>query len=196
MNLKVTAVCFIAIVALFLFVGCTNMGNDSNNGNTDLNNPDDNSGIYNNLNQFVKVKAGDTVSVYYVGKLTDGNVFDSSVGKDPLTFVAGTGEMIVNGKIVGTVVEGFRTPVIGMKVGDKKTIEISPEQGYGAINEDNKQWIPKEQLPADLNIDQVIIVGQYRLKVYEMNDQNVLASVNHFLAGQTLIFDIILVSIN
>jgi len=186
MNVKITAVCFIAIVALFLFVGCTNMGNDSNNGNADLNGPDNNSGIYNNLNQFVKVKAGDTVSVHYIGKLEDGNVFDSSVGKDPLSFTAGAGQMI----------KGFDDAVIGMKVGDKKTIEIPPEQGYGVINEDNKQWIPKEQLPADLNIGQEIILKPYRLKIYEMNDQNVLASVNHFLAGKTLIFDIILVSIN
>jgi FKBP-type peptidyl-prolyl cis-trans isomerase len=65
---------------------------------------------------------GKTVSVYYTGKLEDGKVFDSNVGKDPLPFTVGAGQMI----------PGFDQGVQGMKVGGKRTITIPPSLGYGA----------------------------------------------------------------
>jgi len=68
-----------------------------------------------------KVEAGNTVSVHYTGKLKTGEVFDSSVGKEPLTFTAGAGQMI----------EGFDKAILGMQVGEKKTITLPPEQAYG-----------------------------------------------------------------
>jgi len=67
------------------------------------------------------VENGDTVSVHYTGKFPEGEIFDSSVGKDPLTFVAGAGQMI----------QGFDEAVLGMKVGDKKTVTLPPEKAYG-----------------------------------------------------------------
>ena len=64
---------------------------------------------------------GSTVSVHYTGKLEDGKVFDSSVGKEPLTFQVAAGQMI----------PGFDQGVQGMKVGGKRTITIPPSLGYG-----------------------------------------------------------------
>jgi len=75
------------------------------------------SGVFN----MKTVQNGDTVSVHYTGKFPDGEVFDSSEGKAPLTFVAGAGQMI----------EGFDDAVLGMQVGEKKTIELPPEKAYG-----------------------------------------------------------------
>jgi len=73
-------------------------------------------------NTNVMVKAGDTVSVHYVGSLTDGTQFDSSYDRgDPITFTVGGGE----------VIKGFDQGVVGMKVGEKKTLTIPPELGYG-----------------------------------------------------------------
>ena len=66
--------------------------------------------------------AGDKVSVIYTGKLADGTVFDSNVGKNVLTFTLGAHE----------VIPGFENGIVGMKVGDKKTLTIPPEEGYGA----------------------------------------------------------------
>jgi len=66
----------------------------------------------------------DTVKVDYVGSLMDGNVFDSSEGKQPLEFVVGAGQMI----------KGFDKAVLGMKVGDEKTVTIPPEEAYGESN--------------------------------------------------------------
>jgi len=64
---------------------------------------------------------GKTVSVYYTGKLENGQVFDSNVGKTPMTFALGGGQMI----------PGFEQGVTGMKVGGKRVITIPPSLGYG-----------------------------------------------------------------
>jgi peptidylprolyl isomerase len=64
---------------------------------------------------------GKTLSVHYTGKLENGKVFDSSVGKDPLTFVLGSGQLI----------PGFEQGVTGMKAGGKRVITIPPSLGYG-----------------------------------------------------------------
>ena len=65
---------------------------------------------------------GKTLSVYYTGKLENGKVFDSNVGKTPLTFKLGGGQMI----------PGFEQGVKGMQVGGKRTITIPASLGYGA----------------------------------------------------------------
>ena len=65
---------------------------------------------------------GKTLSVYYTGKLENGKVFDSNVGKTPLTFMLGGGQMI----------PGFEQGVTGMKVGGTRTITIPASLGYGA----------------------------------------------------------------
>ncbi len=64
---------------------------------------------------------GDTVEVHYTGKLTDGTVFDSSVGRDPISFTLGA----------GAVIAGWDQGILGMTVGEKKTLTIPPELAYG-----------------------------------------------------------------
>ena len=69
------------------------------------------------------VEVGDTVFVEYTGRLSDGEVFDSSVDRGiPLDFVAGAGMMI----------EGFDAAVLGMALGEEKTVEIPADQAYGS----------------------------------------------------------------
>ncbi|MBX4199091.1 FKBP-type peptidyl-prolyl cis-trans isomerase [Candidatus Parcubacteria bacterium] len=66
---------------------------------------------------------GDTVTVHYVGTLTDGKVFDSSHDRgQPIVFVLGTGQ----------VIKGWDQGVVGMKVGGKRRLTIAPDFGYGA----------------------------------------------------------------
>ena len=60
-----------------------------------------------------QVQSGDTVRVHYHGRLTDGTTFDSSEGRDPLEFEVGS----------GMVIAGFDNGVIGMIIGDKRTLK-------------------------------------------------------------------------
>ena len=72
------------------------------------------------------IENGSKVKVHYTGKLEDNNVFDSSMEREPLEFTVGQGQLI----------PGFEQGVMGMTTGDKKTIEIEPEQAYGPVRED------------------------------------------------------------
>lgn len=67
-------------------------------------------------------QAGDTVSVNYTGKLQDGTVFDSSVGKQPIQFTLG----------IGRVIPGWDQGLQGMKVGGKRLLIIPPSLAYGS----------------------------------------------------------------
>ena len=67
-------------------------------------------------------QAGDTVTVNYTGKLADGTVFDTSIGKAPFQFVLGA----------GNVIPGWDQGLVGMKVGGKRVLIIPPNLGYGA----------------------------------------------------------------
>ncbi len=67
-------------------------------------------------------ESGDTLSVHYVGTLTDGKVFDSSVDRNvPFSFTLG----------VGQVIRGWDEGLIGMRVGGKRLLTVPPEYGYG-----------------------------------------------------------------
>lgn len=69
------------------------------------------------------VKNGDTISVHYTGKLTNGTVFDSSVTRGvPFDFTVGQ----------GMVIQGWEKGFIGAKVGEKRTLTIPSEMGYGS----------------------------------------------------------------
>src|ERR1700712_5746807 len=87
-----------------------------------------------------QVKSGDTVKVHYHGRLLDGSTFDSSQGKDPLEFQVGS----------GMVIKGFDDGVMGMAIGDKKTLNIPAEEAYGDKNDEMLVEFPKEQFPADM----------------------------------------------
>ena len=139
-----------------------------------------------------QVKEGDVVKVHYTGKLTNGEQFDSSVGKEPLEFTVGAGQMI----------KGFDAAMPGMNVGEKKTINISPEDGYGEKSEDAIIEFPKENVPADMVLEPGMPLtlsnqaGQpVPVIVIEVKDDIVILDANHFLAGQELVFYIELVEI-
>jgi peptidylprolyl isomerase len=139
-----------------------------------------------------EVKSGDQVKVHYTGKLTNGEQFDSSVGREPLAFTVGAGMMIA----------GFDAAMPGMKVGDKKTVTIAPKDGYGETDESAIIDFPRENVPAEmeLTIGQQLTLsneqGQpFPVVVKEIKDDIIILDANHFLAGQELVFDIELVEI-
>jgi peptidylprolyl isomerase len=140
-----------------------------------------------------QVKEGDVVKVHYTGKLTTGEQFDSSVGREPLEFTVGAGQMI----------KGFDAAMSGMSLGEKKTINIAPEDAYGTRSEEAIIQFPRENVPADMQLEPGMTLtlsnqmGQpVPVVVVEVKQEIIILDANHFLAGQELIFDIELVEIS
>ena len=136
------------------------------------------------------IEKGNVVAVHYTGKLTDGNMFDSSEGKDPLKFQVGSGQII----------PGFENAIIGKNVGDKVTVNIPADQAYGQIREDLLVKVGKEQLPGEVQIGQSLSAqadnGQeVNVIVKEINEDHVVIDGNHPLAGKELVFDIEVVEV-
>jgi len=139
-----------------------------------------------------QVKNGDVVKVHYTGKLTNGEQFDSSTGRAPLEFTVGSGQMI----------KGFDDAMPGMSVGEKKTINISPEEGYGEKNEEAIIEFPRQNVPADMPLE---IGTQLELRsedgmpipvtITDVKQDIIILDANHSLAGKELVFEIELVEI-
>jgi peptidylprolyl isomerase len=139
-----------------------------------------------------QVKSGDKVKVHYHGRLASGETFDSSEGRQPLEFEVGS----------GMVIKGFDDGVTGMKVGDKKTINIPAESAYGEKNPDMLIEYPRSQFPEniELQIGTDLMMSsasgqQFQVKIADIKDDVVILDANHPLAGEELIFDIELVEI-
>lgn len=139
-----------------------------------------------------QAKAGDTVQVHYTGTLTDGTVFDSSVGSDPLEFTVGAGQ----------VISGFDQAVIGLDVGESKKTTIPAAQAYGDYRNELVFTVQKAQLPEGFA---PTIGDQYQMtqpdgqaivvSVKDISDTGVTLDANHPLAGRDLTFDIQLVAV-
>lgn len=137
-------------------------------------------------------KQGDTVHVHYTGTLEDGSKFDSSEGRDPLSFTIGSGQ----------VIPGFEEAVEGMEINEKKNVTIPVDKAYGQRNEELVLSVPRDQVPPDINPE----VGQ-KLQMQGPGNQPVVVEVtaveedhikldaNPPLAGKDLNFEIELVKI-
>jgi len=141
----------------------------------------------------MKVAEKNNISVHYTGKLKDGEVFDSSEGREPLKFVVGDGNMI----------PGFENGVLGMELNEKKTIEIPFDQAYGDIRKDLFHEVSNDNLPQDLKPEigmQLQSKSQdgsvLNVTIIKVNENSVTIDANHPLAGKDLYFDIEVVEIN
>ncbi|WP_212524777.1 peptidylprolyl isomerase [Actibacterium sp. MT2.3-13A] len=139
-----------------------------------------------------QVKSGDTVRIHYTGTLTDGTVFDSSEGREPLEFTVGSGQII----------PGLDKALPGMAVGEKKTVVAVADEAYGQPDPNARQAIPRDQIPADIPLEVGLMLemrtpqGQSMpVTVAELTDDSVTLDANHRLAGHDLTFAIELVEI-
>jgi peptidylprolyl isomerase len=140
----------------------------------------------------MQVKSGDVVRVHYTGTLLDGTQFDSSVGRAPLEFTVGAGQMIA----------GFDAGVLGMAIGEKKTIQIDPDHGYGQKDPNAIIEFPSSNIPEGMTVEvgqKLSLQNQYGqpvpVVVMEVKEDVIIMDANHFLAGQDLIFDVEIVEI-
>lgn len=137
------------------------------------------------------IKSGDKVKVHYTGKFEDGQIFDSSLDRQPLEFVIG----------VGQVIQGFEEQLIGMEIGEKKSFVIPFEKAYGPVREDLKFSVQRSMLPEDVNIGDLLEVHQpdgnvFVVRVDQLNDNVAILDANHPLAGKNLVFEVEIVEIN
>ena len=133
------------------------------------------------------VSKGNEVQIFYVGKLKDGSVFDSTEGRSPFKFIAGS----------ENVLPGISNGVIGMKVGDKKIIEISSDNAYGQYNKELVVKLPRKNVPEKTQVGDVLTdSNQNHWFVKQIDNDFVILDGNHPLAGQDLIFEIELIAIS
>ena len=140
----------------------------------------------------VQAKSGDRVHVHYAGRLDDESVFDTSEGRDPLSFQLGKGQ----------VVPGFDKAVSGMAVGEKKTVTLPATEAYGPRIEQLTFTAPRENLPQGYDPQVGEMMGletrdgrQMDVVITHVDDNSVKMDGNHPLAGQDLTFEVTLVEI-
>lgn len=128
------------------------------------------------------------VSVSYVLRLENDELFEHTNSEEPVQFVQGRGQII----------PGLETALYGMRVGDKKSIVVGPAEGYGDYDDDNFDVMSRSAFPADLEL----AVGMglrlrdsktgeaYTAFIAELNEDKALLDFNHPLAGETLYFEV------
>ena len=135
---------------------------------------------------------GDTVKVHYTGALEDGTVFDTSREREPLEFTLGEGQLI----------PGFEEAVMGMQVGQTKTVTIPAEEAYGPHHDEMVMVVERDKLPEGLKpaIGQRLQMqqpdsGTAVVVVTDVSETTITIDTNHPLAGKGLAFEIELVEI-
>ena len=136
------------------------------------------------------IKEGSKVAIEYT-LTVDGAVADTSKGRAPLEYVQGSGQIIT----------GLEKALLGLKPGDKKSVNVAPKEAYGEINPDAKRTVPKTSI---LNADKLKLgdmVGAnsgghtFRAVISKIGDNEIELDFNHPLAGKPLRFDVEIVSV-
>ena len=125
------------------------------------------------------------LSFHYTLRDAQGRMLDTSRGGEPTEFLEGAGQII----------EGLEAEFLGMAVGEKRSVIVPPERGYGLVDETLRQSVPRGSLPvAELKVGDQFQTGPDRhapvVTVIALEGDAVLLDANHPLAGQVLHFEI------
>jgi len=137
------------------------------------------------------VAAGTSVGLEYTLKLDDGTTVGSNVGKEPLVYEQGDGKMP----------PALEEQLVGLKKGDSKKVTLSPEEGYGPRRDELVQEVDTEKIPEEARKAGTTLMSQdpsgrqIMVQVKEVNGEKIHLDMNHPLAGQTLHFDVRVVSV-
>jgi peptidylprolyl isomerase len=140
-----------------------------------------------------KVEKDLYVSVDYKGTLQNGEVFDSSEGRQPLEVKMGAGQLI----------EGFEQELMGMSLNEKKSFTLDPENAYGQRDENLKHDFPRANVPPNMNPEVGMTIAlqtndgkQVPAQIIDMDDEKITLDMNHPLAGESLTFEIEVVGVS
>jgi FKBP-type peptidyl-prolyl cis-trans isomerase SlpA len=131
------------------------------------------------------------VTLHFALKLDSGDVVDSTFDKTPPTFKVGDGSLL----------PGFESALYGFKAGDKRSVRVEPEQGFGQPNPQNVQVMPRSQFQ-DMELSEGLLVifndaanTELPGVVKAFDDTQVTIDFNHPLAGKTLTFDVEIIEV-
>ncbi|MDR0646565.1 MAG: peptidylprolyl isomerase [Elusimicrobiota bacterium] len=136
------------------------------------------------------IKDGSKVAIDYV-LTVDGEVADSSKGRSPLEYVAGTGQIIA----------GLEKALLGLKEGDKKSVLVAAKEAYGEVSPSARRTVPKTSIHNAENLKVGDIVGassggnSFRARISRIDDKEIELDFNHPLAGKQLHFEVEVVSV-
>lgn len=140
-----------------------------------------------------KVETGLFVSVDYKGTLQNGEVFDTSHGRQPLEIEMGAGQLIA----------GFESALMGMRLNEKKNFTIEPEEAYGHRIQEHVHTFARSEVPPEMNpqVGQTVALTtsdgkQIPARISELDDEKLTVDLNHPLAGEALTFEIEVVGIS
>jgi FKBP-type peptidyl-prolyl cis-trans isomerase SlyD len=131
------------------------------------------------------------VLIHYKVSSPEGEVLDSSEGDEPLAYIQGQ----------GNIVPGLEQALLGKKAGDKVQITVTPEEGYGVHEPEKVQTVPRNAFDTETKIEPGMQFqaesedGDVIVTVTEVTEEEVTVDANHPLAGQTLHFDVEVVSV-
>ena len=138
-----------------------------------------------------KVADNVVVSMHYT-LTVDGEIFDSSEGEEPIVFIQG----------FGNIITGLEKALYGLKVGDKKKVHVTPEEGYGEIDPEAIQKVPRDEFPSDIPLEKGVNLEMkdedgeiFSAVIVEVYPDNIKLDFNDPLAGKNLEFDVEIVEL-
>lgn len=132
------------------------------------------------------ITSGKQVTLHFSLSLPSGEVIDTTRDKKPATCVMGDGSFL----------PGFEAALMGLKMGDKKTVTICPENGFGHYREENIHHVPRAQFDPRIELTQGLLMdfadGKANLPgvIMDIFDEYVVVDFNHPLAGREIIFEV------
>ncbi len=130
------------------------------------------------------IEKGTKVSLEYSVFLEDGTPVDTNVGENPLVFVLGAQQIFA----------ALEQELLGLKIGESKTIFLKPEQAYGPIVKEAFREVDLENLPEQFRFQGAVLGvqdpegGVFPIRVHEVKEQKAILDFNHPLAGRSLRF--------
>ena len=140
----------------------------------------------------LSIGPGTKVTLHFALRLQDGEVIDSNFERDPATFVVGDGNLL----------PGFEKAIFGLLEGERKTLTISPEQGFGQRNPNNLQEFARSEFAPDMELKEGLVLSFSDAQKTELpgvvshfDESVVIVDFNHPLAGRDIVFDVAILKI-
>jgi FKBP-type peptidyl-prolyl cis-trans isomerase SlpA len=141
-----------------------------------------------NTNIDVPVSEGTRVYLNFSVSLEDGSEVDTNFGGNPVDFAIGDGSLL----------PGFERLLFGMSAGERQMFTVSPEDAFGQPNENNMQYLPRDQFDDDVDLEIGLVFSfadasgdELPGMIIAYDEEEVTVDFNHPLAGRTILFDVL-----